>query len=105
MNKLAMGSDPMFGRERDVLDRPAVTVDGLHGLGLQQKRRRQQPGLGKKRVVNGVHAENVGVGMRFDIGTHQLLPDVGADRAALLLPSLGAIWRRGGERFVLSCAR
>ena len=50
VHELAGGAQHLFGRERELLDRPAVAVQRAQHLGRQRERRRHQQWLGVGRV-------------------------------------------------------
>ena len=61
MHELAVSADHLFGRERDLLDRPAISVYGSHSSRFQVDGRRQEPGRSVVWIVDGIHLERLGL--------------------------------------------
>ena len=97
MHELAMGADHLFGRQRDLLDWPTILVDGFHGGGFQCEGRGQQPGCRVSWVVDGIHAEGLGLGAGDHAGQDQLFPDLGAYGNTVFGPAFYPIWCACGD--------
>ena len=59
MDELAMGTDHLLGGEGELLDRPAVGVEGIDALSRKRDRSGEQPRLFERRVMKGIDIEGV----------------------------------------------
>ena len=101
MHELPGRAQHLFGRERELFDRPAVAVQPAEVLGCQRQRRGQQQRVDVGRVVDRRDAEGPAAGRR--VGQDQVLPLFRAQCAARFGPADLLIWR--GRREVAPTPR